>query len=328
MNLVGRVYRLEIEPPFSTYGEEALVIESLRIAFEIHKGDKANENKAEITITNMLNEGIPFLQEGSLIKLYLGYLGAGGEKLAFIGDVVTVYSYQDGPNRHTRIECVEGIALLSNSFSLSYGPGTKALTVLRDLDSKLNAANGDTVLGNKLSGIIGDSELSIDSTFSSVWSSFLASDIVLEQGLSFVGDIRKVLDYLCDSLGLVWSVQNYNLYIAPKDAAVTKEVVYLSSGSGLIGSPEKLERRKKKKNDPEGTNKGWRVKVQLFPELIPGDPVLIKSVNLEGTYRIKNLTHSGDNYGEDWSTTLEVFENDSAASTAPTQPTEIEKRSQ
>ena len=61
-------------------------------------------------------------------------------------------------------------------------------------------------------------------------------------------------------------------------------------------------------NPDKEKKRGWRVKTLMRPEILPGDLVVVESNTVKGTFMADKVEHSGDLYGGDWSTTLELYE--------------------
>ncbi len=53
---------------------------------------------------------------------------------------------------------------------------------------------------------------------------------------------------------------------------------------------------------------GWKVQTLLYPLILPGSKVNINSryLDLKGLFRVETIRHSGDTYGSEWNSQLEV----------------------
>jgi hypothetical protein len=104
----------------------------------------------------------------------------------------------------------------------------------------------------------------------------------------FTGRGPEVFTQLLRSNGLEWSVQDGALQVLPVGQSGQVEAVLLSSRTGLVGSPSV-------------DNKGvLSARALIQPDLVPGRPVTIDSLTLQGTFRIEEVVLRGDTFGTEW----------------------------
>jgi len=127
----------------------------------------------------------------------------------------------------------------------------------------------------------------------------------IKNGYSFVGTVSDALQDLAMQYDFEWSIQNGQIQILTKNSSTTLKAFLLSAETGLIESPNRTIKNK----DFEKKEKGeYSVVCLLNPQLEVGDLISIDSSSLKGTFLIKELTHIGDNMGNEWYTKLIVVD--------------------
>ena len=76
----------------------------------------------------------------------------------------------------------------------------------------------------------------------------------------------------------------------------------------IMLSPPKITAAKKTATTSKAKPKVPKltVKHMLYPELTPGEKCDVQSRSINGTFRIDAVTHEGDNWGDDWTSTVEA----------------------
>lgn len=264
-------------------GSEGVVLDSVRIAFQITKTQKQDANDIRLTIYNLSKTTrTKFETTDNRIVLQAGYADAGLSLLA-IGDIVKGSTEFNPPDVVTTVVAKDGgKALRDARASLSYKSGVPAKSIIDDLVKLLEVDSVD------LSGI------DLSGTFPHGWS--------------FYGQARDGLSKLAANFGFDWSVQNNTIQLTKTRQPSQRQAVVLTPQSGLIGAPSRVDKtddnQTKAKEPP-----GLKVQSLLNPALVPGDPVVIEAREYpRATYRITRVDHSGDTHGNDWTSTLEVVE--------------------
>lgn len=279
-SLFNKICSVSIGPENS----EGIKLSGLRVVFSINKSTKAEENHAKITLTNLSKESINYIEKDQVIILKAGYEEDTGERILFSGYISNFYTdYSSKPDIHTIIEAIDGSKKLEESdLSICYEGNMTIKQILKDLSKKIRSPE-----------ILDLSKLPI-----------LTNKTL--NGLSFVGEIRYLLDYLGKSAGFEWSIQNGSLKICALGSSNTQVVTHISPESGLIGSPERMLDITKSKKD--GEIPGWKVKTLLLPGIEPGNPISIESRDISkgSIFKVYSIEHSGDTDGNDWTTSLKV----------------------
>lgn len=277
--LFDRVYRLLVGKKGNNKGLE---ITELRIQFEIEKTAKKNPNKSTIKIYNLAKATREELEKpDTRCVLYAGYKDGDGALLLFQGAVTFAWTKYDLPDIVTEFELGDGAPeIRDTTISVGYDKGVKSTQVLNDVSTKM---------GTPL---------------------VLAKDLperIWENGLSYFGSARTLLDKVTKGTGLEWSIQNGDLQVIKQGMVTTRKGIVLSADSGLIGSPERERKSKdgtaevkdtsKKKTSVKTATKhydGWSVKTLLLPQLNPGDRVKLESRSVDGVFRVQEIKHRGD----------------------------------
>jgi len=286
--LFDRVYKLLIGSKGQTQGLE---ISELRIKFDIEKTADKNPNTNKIQIWNLSEKTRRELEKpDTRCLLYAGYAEDRGPLLIFSGDVTFAWSKVDGPDIITEFELGDGSKEIRDStISVGYNRGVKSNQVLTDVSKQMG-------LPLNLAANLPER----------MW----------QNGLSYFGSAKGLLDKVTKGTNLEWSIQNGNVQVIEKGMVTTRQGIEIAVDSGMVGSPErersnKGETKSKKhkgKSDAKQQWDGWKVKTLLMPTLNPGDRVVLKSKFAEGIFRIETLQHTGDNWEGDWQTELKLVD--------------------
>lgn len=280
-----RTYKLTI----GSQGGSGNEITDLKIKFTIDKDLTVQTNKSIVEIYNLAPATRAKLEEDDLVCiLEAGYND--NIKRIFIGAITYVTNVTNNADVVTRLELSDGqISVRDTIVSLGYGTNVSAEKVIADISSAMGLAYT------------------------------IADDVEFENylnGFSFVGLGRDALNKVTDGSNAEWSIQNNVLQIITYGGSTNRQALKFSAESGLIGSPERIIRAKKKpakkqKKHPKYEKKaGWRIKTLLAPTANPGDLVYVDSLTITGWFTIETMKHEGDNFGSDWVTEMELIYNE------------------
>lgn len=284
--MFGRLAALEIRPDNFVELDAPFRIEGLKITFNVKRNLKTSTNQATIEIYNLSETTRARIHEKTRkVTLLAGYEDGEGLQLLFEGSIMTVSNLRQVPEVVTRIEANDGqTALRKAHASLSYTPGVKGGQVLKDVISRLG----------------------LPTKFISSLSTKAFS-----QGFVHHGPAKDAMDKICKAMGLEWSVQNGSvqvLEIGRPDNSDPRGII-LTSESGLLGSPERLRQIQ---DDPNADKKpnGYTIKALLVPKINPGGYVAVRSRDIPRAtaYRVESVEHKGDTHGDDWTSTIEVYD--------------------
>lgn len=263
---------------------DAVRITDLRMAFTIARTLQPDPNPATISIYNAAPDTLALLRERPLsISIEAGYDDE--LELAFVGDLTYAATTTEGPNRVTKIQAGDGArAHRGARVNRSFKAGTDARTAVKEV-----AASMGLRLPTSLDDV---SELS---------QQFAA-------GVSLSGPSQAEMTRILGARGMDWSIQNGSLAVyRARDHRHDPPIICTTDageqveGLRILGSPEE--------GAPTKETKVATVKfrAQLYPRLLPGMRVEVRSRDVQGIYRVERVAHNGDTGGgsDAWATEVE-----------------------
>lgn len=254
----GRALKLEIGN-----SSEGILIESLRVTFDIQKGNVKHPNKATITIYNLTasNRYKLATKAWNYVRLYVGYgLNNVIYHHLFEGDITRVNDQRSGLDIQTVLECGDGREAYTSSFIST---------------TMAKGVTYDDVIDECLAQLPGVEEgyISVDKT------------TTFTRARTLYGQTTHILDNVAKANDATWSIQDKKLTIIPNDSVTDATAIVLSASSGMIGAPR-------------GTDKGLEVSANLNPDFSIGGFVQIDSMftQYNGQYKIDTLRFRGDNH--------------------------------
>lgn len=233
-------------------------IDSLYVDFDITVSRDKEPNRAKISIRNLndTNRNL-FSAEHQGVELSAGYNGE--VKLLFRGVTTNVTHNHLRTYWETVLYVGDGEKQYGTKrINKSYAKGTRIFIILRDMAKALGLPN------------------------EVIFTDFTAK---LLKGRSFAGLVKDELTKLTEEYSLQWSIQQEKLEVTPKGEPIISQprATVLSSDTGMIGSPQLVERqtkkpetkepkkKKKKKKEEEKKERivGVRVTSLLNPEIYP-----------------------------------------------------------
>jgi hypothetical protein len=292
-NLFGRIAEIVLFPE----GDSAIVIgDDLRFEFTCKKSPSSDANTADISVSNLSQDTRDRLDEqiGTPLILSAGYSEGDGLMNTFFGDVVSVKHRVTPPTVTTVLTVGDGAkALRDSKTSLSFKKNTQVSVVIKELTRGLGKPIKNPEAIEEQSNV------------------FLS-------GYTAIGNNKTLLDQLARNNGFSWSIQNDEIVIVSDSDTPPADILVLSPETGLVGVPERINDSidKKESQVPVSTTTtgedkkrpGWNVEAKLFPEVVPGDFIALQfRARPEGEIvKIIEVEHSGDTYGEAWTTKLQV----------------------
>jgi hypothetical protein len=258
-----------------------LEIKNLRMKFDIKKTSTDDFNECKIDIYNMSESTRGKLKDlDEILVVKAGYEEAGNEQVIFVGNITMINnSFEQRPDVITTIEAKDGATTMRQlRVSVSYKAGTKAKTVLQ--------------------GILKKSGMSLKH-----FDMTTVENKEYVNGFSFVGMGKVLLSRVCTYLGLEWSIQNDEIQLLKTGLSDQTKIIQLSSSSGLIGSPQRIEDISKNSQKTKAI-KGWKITSLLMPCIEPGSLLFVQSreIPVGASFRVIELIHHGDTHGDEWTT--------------------------
>ena len=251
-------------------------ITDLRVQFHITKDLARSPNIADVTITNLAQTTRTDLETKPLnVQIEAGYDDV--YRFMFLGDLRFAMTKMEGPNWHTLLQLGDADCHYKWArMNRSYGTNTSVKTIVRDAAKSM--------------GLALPKEIEEDPELNAVF----------RHGELAYGATRDQLTRYLAPYGYSWSIQNGQLRILRDDRAHGNTYKEINEENGMIGSPEF--------GSPPQSGKPphMTVNMLLYPELNPGDKVLLTSKIKTGFFRVENVKHTGDTHGRDWQTQVEL----------------------
>lgn len=262
-------------------------VKDLRVNFNITKNLKKDPNTCDITIYNLGPDTRSFLEQlkpklntdaGIPVRIYAGYEGeAEGLAQLWFGDLRTALSIQTRPEWITVLTSGDGekasqIAKISQSF----GANTPIDLIIKALIKSLRTSLGAENVPN---------DIQTQNLINSI--KLQGGGKILSSGLVLSGNTANILNDYCKSCGLEYSIQDGQLQILNKGAAINDtalQVIGGSDGDGIIGIPEV---------DELGNVKFRHIIKSGFH---CGRLINLITERVKGFYKITKLNYSGDTY--------------------------------
>lgn len=268
----------------------AVLLEGLRVSFEIEMTDGKETNTASLEIFNLSKESLGLLEQNDVsIILKIGYDDEEFTTL-FIGNVVEYEYDYDDVDLVVKVKLKDGyIPLTQKRLALSFASNSNSKQIINRIAGELNLTKGD---------------------YSTI------PNINYAQGFSFVGSPSNALDIVLARIGYEWTIANNVLIITKQNETNSKTVVqYLSPETGLLNSPKRFKSEQTKETKARKTScrdnkliNGWNIECLIIAGLVPKSLIKVKSAEVEGVFLIKNVRFNGDTEYGDWKATIEAIQ--------------------
>jgi hypothetical protein len=268
----------------ATVTVDTIQFTALDFSFRIEKSLKPEPNTCELEIFNLSEEHAAKLEllapktgkaavTGIPCKIEAGYKDSVSQ--LWLGDLRTVETVIDGPDRITRLSSGDGEKAWQNArLHVSYGPKTPIETALRAIVRALGVGEGN--LGKVVSKLK------------------IAGSALFPTGAVVSGSAARELVDIARSADLEVSIQDGALQFLDRGKALSAQAIRLAPETGMIGSPTV---------DNEGL---LTVESLIIPGLKPGALIVVEGKRVKGNFRATKCTWSGDTAGTDWKITTEA----------------------
>ena len=232
--------------------------------FSVPFDDNVEPDEATITIYNLSDSSAKKIKFNDKITITAGYGEDTG--VIFMGRVARAFTNWQGVDRVTEIEAIDTHNLENVELQdISYGPGTSAQTILKDLINKL----GLPIAVQKFR------------------RDYIYKDKVNITGMLF--DNIKEYSEVCGVSTYINKQQVYTRYIKDGDNIGFN----IEVETGMIDDPQMFEEEQTAEDFKE-TIKGYDVKLLLQYRITTAAIVNIKSRNVTGQYRVRSGKHTYD----------------------------------
>ena len=259
----------------SRSGDDDVPKSTLRITFKVEQAIKAEPNTVEVKIWNLAEKTRAKFQDEKIpVVVEAGYVG--NSSRIFSGDLSYGSSVHSGTEWITSFQAGDGEgAFRANRINDSIKAGTKVREVMKKALGKL-----DLGAGNILKKID-------EGDFRGALEEF-------SNGAVLSGNAAGIVDNLAKTLGFEFQIRDGSPEILRVDETTEDEAISLSTGTGLIGSPE------------EGGKGFIRARSLLQAGLYPGRKVEIISSGIDAFFKVRSAIHTGDTWGPDWYSDIEA----------------------
>ena len=275
--LFNRVGRVEIATE-----DEGIGLDGLRFEFVARKTRSSTPNSLFVRLYNpSKNTRELAIDNDADVRVFAGYTS--NAVLVSEANIVTATTRYEPPNVVLEIEAQEGIRKLrEETISISHGNGATVRSVLDEIVAELEIDERDT-----------DADLSKP----------------LRGGFAHVGKITRALDDLMRRIKGFWSIQNSELLVLGEKGYIdAEEVPLLTPLSGVVFSPEPIEKQLSSEKEDTEPRRGWRVTTLMQPSIEPGGLVQIESREADGEYLVDEVEHRGDLHGQEWYSVVTALE--------------------
>lgn len=282
-----------------------LMIENLRVQFEVAKTVESAPNTAIIKIYNLHPDNEAKIKnEFDEVLLNAGYEGA--LRLVFRGNIKHVYRYREGNDYITEIEGGDG-----------------------DKDFRQAVMNETLAAGTTTGQLVDRAVGTFKSTGGTAKGHVQVAERGRIRGKVISGNTRTVLDDVARESAANWSIQDGQLVIVSTNDVLPGQAVVIRADTGMLGAPEINDKGIAVKCLMNPTlrvngaikldNNGIKAKRQQAQALATkrekqetNAPVGRENQQLvrldpDSIYKVLKLTHKGDNRGQEWVSEIECI---------------------
>lgn len=272
----------------------------LHVNFSLEKADTESSNTGRLQISNLNSEHKALLSEDKcVVEIKAGYSDTLGT--IFIGGVANPSETLNNADRILEVELVDGLS--------SYDAiGTMSIS---------GVVTGDKILSEL------QKQMGIESSIITEKASALLRTAKYSNGYCSVGKRKAALQSLMEKAGINYSLQNGVLQVFCKGEAITTKAYKISAETGLISIPKKISITQttasksgsgkvsaagSASSDSSNGIPGYEIEYLINGAIGINDLVQVESRNLNGIFRVKKQSYSGDNYSGDWKCTAQIVE--------------------
>ena len=193
---------------------DVIVINNLRVGFDVAKGIDKKPNVAKINVWNLSLDNIEraLKKDFKNVTLEVGYQSY---NLIFKGDILKANVLRDGLDTILSLDCSDGFNSYANSYiSISLNKGVTDKEIFSKLANAFNVNLGQYAIDNKRE---------------------------LPRGKVLDGNVRDLLTQVANNNNADWSIQDNELILIPKNKVLKNEITIISQETGMIKSPQKTD---------------------------------------------------------------------------------------
>lgn len=264
----------------------AYILTNHHIEFTINKDNTKNPNSSEITLTNIPEELVMYLEQYKSQQLAVRFEAGYEDNLIeiFKGTIDNVEDDFKDVTRKTKLTLGDATVNTTESFSQrSYPRNSSVDQVVRDLVSDMGLGVGYIENTNR----------------------------VLKLSKSYHGQPYRLLDKIARDNNMSFSIQNNNVYMVSVDKKLPTTSAILSRETGLIGTPEVISKKDGvSQKDNKTPTDGLRVTCLLDGNILPESTIYVDSGRFTGAYKVIKMTQQGSYEGTEWYNIMECVKID------------------
>ena len=263
-----RQYLRQISVEIEGADRSVLIIEELRITFDLHIDDQSSSSPSTVKIWNLAKASASHIAEPrQIVRVKAGYGDITNSAPIFDGEIRRVLHERTGVDRVTTI-------VLGRSDSATTGALVSISLV------------GPVKLRDLVRQVVGAMGLRIESDNA-------VPDEELEDGFFYTGSAKSALKNLLEPHKVTAYEVGGVMHFTHRDNEPERGTFFLSHATGLIGTPSLTE------------DEGFRAKMALNRSIELSQLVEVGSEAVDGWFRVKTLVHRGDNWGGEFVTEIE-----------------------
>ena len=275
-----RQYLRQISVEIEDADRSVLIIEELRITFDLHIDDQSSSSPSTVKIWNLAKASASHIAEpGQIVRVKAGYK-------AGYGDIRNAEPIFDGKIRR----------------GLHERTGVDRVTTI--VLGRSDSATTGALVSISLVGPVRLSDLVrrvVDAMGLRIESDNAVPDEELEEGFFYNGSAKSALKDLLEPHKVTAYAVGGVMHFTHRDNEPERGTFFLSHATGLIGTPSLTE------------DEGLRAKMALNGSIELGQLVEVGSEAVDGWFSVKTIVHRGDNWGGEFVTEIEGAKTDSPA---------------
>ena len=263
-----RQYLRQISVEIEDADRSVLIVEELRITFDLHIDDQSSSSPSTVKIWNLGKRSASHIAEPrQIVRVKAGYGDIRNAEPIFDGEIRRVLHEPTGLDRVTTIVLGRSESATTGALvSISLAEPVR----LRDLVRRVVDAMG----------------LRIESDHA-------VPDEELEEGFIYNGSAKSALKELLEPHKVTAYQVGGVMHFTHRYDEPERGTFLLSHGTGLIGTPSLTE------------DEGLGAKMALNGSIELSQLVEVSSEAVDGWFRVKTLVHRGDNWGGEFVTEIE-----------------------
>lgn len=271
-----------LEAYYATAELNGISLSKHQVVFDIKKGSTAKSEKSTISVYNLSNDTVDYLitnaDKNLVIKFEAGYEGS--VKTLFKGTIDSVTDDNDTETRITKLVLGESTVNKkeANSFR-SYPRNTNINNIVHDLIEDLGIPIGNVQP--------------------------ITENFLYPLKKTIHGHTATHLSRIATWYGYRFSVQNGAAYFIPDKSKFVQEAILVSAETGLIGTPKAIVDKNTVAIRSNLPTTGLKVRCQLNAAIQPESVILVKSGDINQTFKVTKVYYRGDYRGNEWECDIE-----------------------